>query len=309
MRPTLVIQLGVDVTVSSAVRLPLGCTCQPDPDDLPVALLTARVDDPSIEPTLATLTVDYELQHWRADALARHILDWVLDFSLRREERAHLPPGRVVEVVRRAMRATFGNGRDRGVPGEILLHAVCRQFFGSDTVINKVWFKTADNDTYKGFDAVHCVHYEGELQLWLGEAKFYRDLNSALRSALSDLEEHLKQEYLRSEFALIAGKIGDTHPHVNELRTLMHPNTSLDSVFDRVVIPVLVAYDSDTTGRHQIISDDYKAEIEAEARHAWTRFRDGLDPKLPVSVKLFLVPMNTKQAVLEALDRELSSWR
>src|SRR4051794_39110709 len=235
---------------TAASPLPLPCPCRPTETELPVALLTARFDGDSTSSALLTATVDYEVGAWRAEALASHILDWVLDYALRRSERTHLPAGRAMEIARRAMKATFGNGADRGVPGEILLHAICRQFFGSDTVINKVWFKTANNDTYKGFDGVHAVHSGDTLELWLGEAKFYRDIEPAIRSALQDLDEHLEHEYIRGEFALIADKIDDDHPHGHDLRRLMHPNTSLDSVFDRIVVPVLIAYDSPTTSRH-----------------------------------------------------------
>jgi hypothetical protein len=293
--------------VGSAAELPFECPCRPDPANLPVALLSATIDDPAAHPSLLTLTVDYEARAWRAEALAGHLLEWVLDFALRRDERP-LSAGRAMEAMRRAMKITFGNGRDRGVPGEILLHAVCRQFFGSDTVISKVWFKTAANSTYHGFDAVHCVHIADELQLWLGEAKFYSDLESALRSALTEIQGHLAHDYLRTEFALIAGKIDSAHPHASELRSLMHPNTSLDTVFDRVVVPVLVTYDSPATRGHDHVCDEYRADLEAEVRHAWQRFRQRLDTNIPVTVKLFLIPMASKKALLDALDEELAQW-
>ena len=297
------------MSVGSAAELEPGCACRPADSDLPVALLTATVDQPSLSPPLLALTVGYEARVWRADALARHLVEWTLDFAMRREERQHLTAGRAMEVARRAVRATFGNGNDRGVPGEILLHATCRQFFGSDTVISKVWFKTADNDTYKGFDAVHCVHTGDELELWLGEAKFYRNLNSAIRSAVGDLEDHLEHNYLRTEFALIAGKIEDDHPHAQELRTLMHPNTSLDTIFARIVVPVLIAYDSEATCSHDRLCAEYTAALEAEVRRAWMRFARGLDSDIPVCVRLFLVPMASKKALTDALAVELGPWR
>lgn len=294
----------------SAVPSPRACRCRPDPDELPVTLLSVSLDDPSLRPTLTTLTVGYERRAWRAQTLARHLVDWVLDFALRPSERVPLSPGRVTEITRRAVKATFGNGNDRGVPGELLLHAVCREFFGSDTVISKVWFKTANNDTYKGFDAVHCVHSEGgELELWLGEAKFYRNVRQAVRAALSDLEEHLRDDYLRNEFALVADKIDDTHPHADELRKLMHPNTTLDEVFARIVVPVLITYDSAATAAHDRVCPEYTSDLEAEARRAWLRFSDGLDSDLPVIVRLFLVPLGSKQTLLDALDAELATWR
>jgi Cap4 SAVED domain len=289
-----------------AQPLPEGCPCRPDPGDLPVPLLNATVSY-STDPSMLTLTVDYEAGKWRAKNLAFHITEWVLDFALRREERAHLRPGRTAAALRRAMQITFGNGNDRGIPGEILLHAVCRQFHGSDTVISKVWFKTAKNDTVKGFDLVHCVHLERELQLWLGEAKFYEDLDKAIRSALSDIREHFSADYLREEFRIIAPKIEDDHPHARELRQLMHDNTTLDQVFDRIVVPVLVAYDSPATAAHDRVTDAYRDELASEALHALDKFSRGLDPAVPITVKLFLVPMATKAALLEALDKELAA--
>lgn len=287
-----------------------GCGCRADPDDLPVALLDVCFNDNTCDPTVMALSVGYEARAWRAEALARHIVDWVLDFALRPEERDRLSAGRVMELTRRAVRATFGNGNDRGVPGEILLHAVCRQFFGSDTVISKVMFKTADNDTYKGFDGVHCVHGpDDSLELWLGEAKFYKGLRQAIRAALGDVDEHLRHDYLRNEFAIVADKIDDAHPHADELKRLMHPNTSLDEVFDRIVVPVLLTYDSQAAADHDRTRPAYLAAVETEARRAWLLFRDGLDTDLPVTVRLFLVPLANKAALLTALDAELAPWR
>jgi hypothetical protein len=285
-----------------------ACSCAPDPSTLPVVLLTATIQDDSIDPALLTATVDYELGSWRTDALARHIVDWVADYALRHSEREHLSAGRLAEILRGAMRVTFGNGADRGVPGEILLHAICRQFFGSDTVINKVCFKTANNDTYKGFDAVHCVHNGHILELWLGEAKFYKDWQDALRSVVSELDAHLEKDYLRSEFALVASKIEDDHPHAEELRKLMHPNTSLDAAFDRIVVPILLTYDSPTTMSHNSTGDKYRSDLEAEVRLIWTKLKAKLSTTLPVSIKLFLIPLADKEALNQSLAAELSKW-
>lgn len=285
-----------------------GCPCRPKADELPVALLNASVHYPQFEPSLLTVTVDYELGLWRSKALATHVLEWVLDFALRRDERSGLAAGRAMAIARRAVKATFGNGHDRGVPGEILLHAVCRQFYGSDTVINKVMFKTADNDTYKGFDAVHCVHNGDTLELWLGEAKFYKDVNDAIRAAILDLQNHLTADYLKAEFALVAEKIDNSHPHADELRQLMHPTTSLDTVFGRIVVPVLVSYDSATTIAHNHTCPEYDDALEKEVRAIWTGFAGALPSPLPVTVRLILVPLATKAALLTALEEELAPW-
>lgn len=282
-----------------------SCDCAARPgEEIPFALLSAFVDDPTTTPPLHALTVDYEGGSWRAEALARHLVEWVADFALRKSER-QVGTGRLAEVLRQAVWKTFGNGNDRGVPGELLLHIACRQFFGSDTVINKVVFKTASNDTYKGFDGVHVVHGRDGLELWLGEAKFYRNLAKAIRSALDELEEHLEADYLRGEFALVGDKIEADHPHVDELRRLLHPNTSLDEVFTRVCVPVLLTYDSEATASHTALCEEYRQALESELRRGWMRFKNGLDVSVPVAIRLILVPLATKAKLVEALKQEL----
>lgn len=294
---------------SAVVPAPDHCPCRPDPGDLPEVLLRPRVDDASIDPPLLVATADYEIGVWRSKALANHIVEWVLDYSLRHSEREHLSPGRALEITRRAMKATFGNGGDRGVPAEILLHAICRQFFGSDPVISKVWFKTANNDTYKGFDGVHAVHGGSGLELWLGEAKFYKSADRAIESVFAELQEHLDSDYLRDEFALVASKIDDAHPHSRELRLLMHENTSLDEVFDRIVIPILITYDSSSTLNHTKVCPEYVEDLEVEVRRIWLKLRNKLGTTLPVAVRLFLVPLGDKAALQNALTTELRKWR
>ena len=76
---------------------------------------------------------------------------------------------------------------------------------------------------------------------------------------------------------------------------LMHPNTSLDEVFDRVVVPILVTYDSRDTLNHSRDCTEYASEF-GSPRYDTSRgtLKNKLDTKLPVDVRLFLVPLADK---------------
>jgi hypothetical protein len=89
----------------------------------------------------------------------------------------------------------------------------------------------------------------------------------------------------------------------------MHENTSLDEVFARIVIPILITYDSSITLNHTKVSPEYVENLEAEARRIWLKLRNKLGTKLPVAVRLFLVPLADKEALQSALDRELNKWQ
>jgi hypothetical protein len=283
----------------------------PAGDLLPAPFLTVRIHKLDIAPSLTAVCAGYENGQWRAAGLARHLLAWVPDFALRLSERRAFNTAVAYEQTCRAMHMVFGTGSasGRGEPGEILLHIVCRQVFNSDTVINKVFFKTAGNDTVKGFDGVHVVHAPGGLELWLGEAKFCTDRSDAVRKALTSLRQHVDTDYLRGDFALITGKIDDTWPHARSVRRLIHENTPIEQVFECVTIPVLLAYDSPAVRDHDKDSAQFHAAFAAEMQEGWERFKQGCSSSLPVKVRLFLAPLGSKRLLVEEIDRRLPGWR
>jgi hypothetical protein len=282
-----------------------------------VPLLEAVVEESRAGPRLLVLSAGYERREWRAAALARHVLEWVEDFAMRPTEREELGTGRSVSMIERAMLATFGRRGGTAATAEVLLHAVCRQFFGSSTVIHKIFFKTAANDQVKGYDGVHVVHTaSGEFQLWLGEAKFYQDIGDAIRSALADLRAHFTVEYVRSEFGVVADRIAHDHPHREELRQIMDPATSIEDVFDRVVVPVFCTYDSEATVKHEQHCDEYRSDVATEAVKALTQLKAGIDAitanndvAVPADIRLFLLPLATKGDLVDALEARLNAWR
>lgn len=313
---------GRDLLHPTAHAVDLARACGCSARSFPSSVLVFHVDLPNHpDLPLASVGVGYEMRTWRAGALAQNIIDWVPDFALRPDER-DLDHMHAMERLRRACRATFGNGRVRGVPAEILLHAICREFYGSSTVVHKVVFKTADSDTYKGFDGVHCVHADDAgLELWFGEAKFYTDLKDGLRAVGRDLEKHLGADYLKNEYAIVGSKLDRTHPHFEQLQELLRPNQRIEAIFDRLVVPVFVTYNSTATGTHTAVTADYVDAVQTEAIVAADYLRDRIDDMnqrqqndgnpqadLPVQLRLFLLPMRDKQDLEREIEQRLASW-
>jgi hypothetical protein len=290
---------------------PIRNSDRPGQDAIPAPFLNVRVHDLDLSPSLTAVCAGYEDDKWRAAGLARHILSWVPDFALRYSERRALDSSICYEQMCRAVRTVFGDRsiQARGEPGEILLHIVCRQVFKSDTVVNKVFFKTACNETVKGYDCIHIVHAIDGLELWLGEAKFYSALEDAIRDSVNAVKKHLTTDYLRSEFVLVTDKIDDNWPHAAAVRRLIHENVPIQDVFERITVPVLLAYDSPVVQAHKQVNAAFQTAFNAEVRQGWSRFALRCGQALPVTVRLFLAPMATKQALIDELDRRVSVWR
>ena len=276
----------------------------------PTPFFDVKVNRLDLDPMLIGLCVGYEFGEWRYDALVDHLMEWMPEFCLTAKECSDINAGNMVPLMREAAKKLYTSQKftNRGEFGELILHAALRQIFGSIPAISKIYFKSASNDTVKGFDAVHIVPNDDDIELWLGEVKFYKDLNAAIRDVVVELHEHLEKNYLRDEFMLIGGKVEDELPFASQLRRLLDPNVSLDQVFNRLVIPVLLTYESSTVESFDKVSDEYTEKFKEEIHSGYEKF---VKKALPgnVQINLFLVPLESKENLINKLDEKLRVWQ
>ena len=280
----------------------------------PNPFLTIRCHQSNPSPSLCGLCVGYEQQQWRTEQLANHIVSWLPEFALTPTEWATINHANAVDLIRRAAQTVYQTDKfsKRGEFGELFLHAAIRQVHDSIPAISKIYYKSAANDTVKGFDAVHVVGPPDGMELWIGEAKFYKDIDSAIRDVTNELQDHLATDYLRGEFLLIGNKIDDHLPHAPALKRLLAQETSLDEVFSRVCIPVLLTYDSNCVAAFDRCSSDYISAFEAEVAKHHQDFTSALASRsLPpeVRIHLFLMPLRDKANLVQVLDKKLKTWQ
>ena len=305
--------LGGSTTEPAVTRLPGGEIEVKPPTSFPAhptPFLEVRVHEIKPHPGVTGLCAGYEQRAWREKQLALHLMKWLPEFALKHTELEGLGAQNAVELIARAAKSVYASEKykNRGEFGELLLHVGLRQCFKTLPAITKYFYKDSRNDTVKGFDAVHVVAADGGLELWLGEVKFYDDVARGIAHVITEIEEHLQRDYLRDEFAAITNKIDDTWAHAEKLKRLLHPDTSLDEVFDCVCIPVLLTYDSPVIQAFSEVSAEYKTRFEAEIRKHHAAFSDKLKQKtLPerLRIHLFLLTLREKASLVAALDEAL----
>lgn len=189
---------------------------KPDP------FLTLRVHKIDSLHGCTGLCVGYECGKWRAEQLAEHAMSWLPEFALSVTECEKMNHANAVHFIRRAAKAVYESKKfeKRGEFGELFLHIAIRQAFDSIPAISKIYYKTANNDTVKGFDAVHVIENGEELELWIGEAKFYDNIERAIHDVIEEINNHTQIPYLRSEFSLITNKIDNSWKHADAFKKL-----------------------------------------------------------------------------------------
>lgn len=274
----------------------------------PAPFLEFRVDRLDVVPSVVGVCVGYEMQVWRCSGLAKHLLQWLPEFALLYSECAGLDAGSAVRRVGEAAASIYNSDKfqRRGEFGEVLLHAVLRQRYRSIPLISKIYFKDSPNDTVKGFDAVHVVAGANGLELWLGEAKFYADIGTAMTEAVTSLKEHFNVDFLKREFVAIRRKIDPAQPLPDGVLRLFEPNVSLDTVIKSVHVPVLLTYNSETVAAHKDTSAPYVAAFEREVLAHRDTFAGKALPR-NVIVHLLLIPLLDKDALVAEMHRCLKS--
>lgn len=278
-------------------------------EPMPPPFLEIRVKHLDLSPALLGLCVGYESQKWRTNQLVDHVMEWLPEFALNYTERKAFGPDTAVRLIRAAARSIYNSQKfqNRGEFGELLLHIAIRQAFQTVPAISKIYYKDSDNNTVKGFDAVHVVVSDSTLELWIGECKFYSEVSRAITDVVSELQLHTQDTYLRREFAAIVNKIDSRWPHSTRLKQLLDANISLDKIFDAACIPVLLTYDSDVVNAHVKVTEQYVKAFISEVKLHYATFASKKLPKL--RIYLFLMPLKSKAELIVELDGGLKRWQ
>lgn len=263
------------------------------------------------------LCAGFERGKWRNDQLADHVMEWLPEFALNHSELTEMGHHNAVRLTKKAAKIVYQTEKYglRGEFGEILLHIAIRQIYETIPAVSKIYYKSAVNKTVEGFDAVHVVNNDGGLELWIGETKFYNDVGRAINDVCTEIVDHLETDYLRDEFLLIKNKIDPQWPEANLLKELLKESVSLDDVFQRACIPVLLTYDSAVIQGGSKSDQEYLDKIRVEISAAYKKMRRKLKSEyearfretLPITVHVILIPLKDKVALINALDARLKA--
>jgi hypothetical protein len=259
--------------------------------------LELRVERIDIEPTLRAVCAGFEAGEWRSVGLSKYLLrDCLLDFALTYDEKQNINAENAGRQLAEAAAWLYStpNYKARGEIGELLLHVVMKQFYAGRSIIAKVYFKDSANDTVKGFDSVHVCGTNDQIELWLGEVKYYSKIDKAITDVTNELDKHLAFDYLRSEFTAIRRKLQASPEDEEFILALTDKNVSLDKIISRVCVPVLLTYNSDVMGAADRVTATFEAALAKEAEIIYRKFINKLPP-ISLRVHLCLFPLGSKE--------------
>lgn len=271
----------------------------------PKPFLAVRVQELCSNPEYVALCAGYQSQKWRAEQFAEDLMQWLPYAALSQEDQLSFGMHNYRELIQRAALHIYSKkDESRGEIGELLLHQACIQYHGASPVICKLILKTSPNDVVKGYDGVFVTATDDDFEIWLGEAKFYKDAEKAVHAAIKSIKDHFLDAFINAEKGMIVGHITPSTPFYDRLKTLFSSQSSADELFQKAVFPVLITYESASVGMAKSITAEFCNGLKAEADKIADKFKVFLSENT-INIQLILIPLHKKQDLLDSFDRRL----
>jgi len=255
-------------------------------------------------------TLDYEAGRYRQNELAGLIRDSVPYFALTASEIESIDKS---EWNKKSFtRISDANMNSKGDYGELLLFLILSTFYNVPKFVTKARLRSTTREQIKGFDCAHFSVKDKKITLWLGEAKFHKNISGAVSSAFSSITEHLSDpERIKSELKILGGEI-EINKSINQddydqLAKYVSGGKSLDKI--DIAVPVLITYDSVCIKNHcntpsaNIDCNEFKEELTKEFETHFLRIHNKNWPSQKnIKIVFFLLPLESVSELKKSID-------
>ena len=200
----------------------------------------------------------------------------------------------------------------RGEFGELILYHLLDRKLNKPQLISKLYFKDSFNAVVHGFDAVHYDTQNNDL--WLGESKFYKDKNSALRELAKDLYNHFNVNFFNQEFTIISNRFSDLNIENEAIKQLIDPNTKFLSKMIKINACFFALFDSKILESFEfeegsaIVSENFEEKLKEAIRKTRNYFEkqiSNFQNKERLKIHLLLFPVTSKNELVRKLHHKL----
>ncbi len=208
--------------------------------------------------------LDYEGGICRQDDLSKLIRDTVIFFALTPQELKTLDSESMAKLQKRAWgRISNRKSSMKGDYGELLLFLILEVYYPAKKFVTKARLRSSMGDEIKGYDCAHfSIEEDGEICLWLGEAKFHQSFSSAITSATESINKHLTIQSIKDELSILEGNIDVQGEDADNLESFLNSGKSIDKI--KFKIPILLTYDSSVVQSNTSICQKFTDELKEE---------------------------------------------
>jgi hypothetical protein len=189
--------------------------------------------------------------------------------------------------------------------------------------VPKIFHKQNTQDNAKGADSVHIVVTDaGDFSLWIGEAKFYNNIDDVrLQKIVDSVGNALAPDMLKKENSIITNvsDLSDLKldPALEgKIRDALSQSQSLDELKPRLNIPVLLLHECAITASAKELSAVYKGNvIEFHRNRATAYFKKQLKSLAStfkyedIKFHVILFPVPNKSEIISTFCSDVGTFK
>ena len=284
------------------------------------------------------LTIDVETREkltWDIEGFNKFVEEHLIDYCFPPHECVSIPSNKVISMSREAfefLRKYCDRWKSdkveedynplKGVLGEWFLHAFASTFFNTKSLYSKVYLHQGRQAVH-GFDLVHFKQEDNELgfSLWLGEAKFYGTISSAITAAFNSLKKACSHEYLKSqerenglkgEIAFInryAKRSGSSDPTLKKIEKFLD-SVGRDDFLKKIIIPVLLVISTkELKDLGKMTREEVHSALEEVSKKTSQDFFAKLSSEIPgleeINIRLFVLPLGNYTELVSEFEKKI----
>lgn len=255
--------------------------------------------------SISGFDVKYSLKEWRCDGLAKHLIEWLPEFSLKASEIVNLQSHNAQTLLARSV----GSFNDTDLPrdrliAELILHAILRIEEDSEPVACKVFYRKGGK--LSAFGNAHIIQNPGHGdQLWLGLSRLIEagQMDTTLQQICETLDATISEAVLAAEREIVVALREPHHhqPKAEAFNRALHRNSTVDEMLEVLCFPVLLTYDSEalSSGWLATYVNNLKTEIIAHYGRLISQLPMNIEQ---IKVAIFLVPMESVAKLVNAFN-------
>ncbi len=268
------------------------------------------------------LANDFEFGNWRYDKFNNYLLDNMFRSALSKEEQEALIDSQKFHTIQKESANNLRLDDKGGEIGEILLHGIMAEYYGALSVVPKIFYKQSANLYANGADSVHIVLDDNDdFSLWLGEAKFYEDIDRGFKEALNSVKELLdiNTGKLRKEFQLLLSykdlklQLKDKEDIYNKIEGLLNPKTSLDDIIKKIHIPILILHQCKISAENKHQNDIYFQNLKQDYLDKLNKKAEQLHNQLNlynmIQFHIIVFPVPNKKEIVDIFNSKIQIIR
>lgn len=225
---------------------------------------------PSKNKFILSIVNDFEDESWRYSKFQSFVWDNIKETALSYEEREKLYDRNQSLLVAAAKSLRLSDKSDIGGGSElaeVVLYGIMKHHYHALPVVPKIFYKQNSQDNAKGADSVHIVINGDDFTLWLGEAKFYNNIeDSRLDEIVRSVGSLLNTDKLKKENSIITS-VQDLDKYIDDntikcrIKKCLNSETSIDVLKPHLHIPILLLHECNITKKTKIVSNEYRQSI------------------------------------------------